>query len=104
MKRTFNLLTTIELNEKQEQLINSIISAIKKYDVNKEVDEIYLSLVDVTDDVLNEEFCPVIFTNTKHPSDNLYEGVRNDCELVPEYISKEELIPTSAVVLWKRGE
>lgn len=102
MTRTFNTLTKIELTETQSDMIDSLISYIIKNDTAKEVEEVVLSLADVTDGVLNTEFCPIVVLNTIFPSDELYESVKENCKLIPEYISKPEQFPARCVTLWKK--
>lgn len=104
MTRTFNILTKIELTEEQNNTLDHFISMINKYDVNQEINEVYLSMSDITDGILNNNFCPIVFMNCKYPSDELYEGIKNSCIIMPEYISREEEIPTRAIVLWAREE
>ena len=102
MTKTFNILIKIELTEEQNTKLESLFAAISKHDVNNEVEEVYLSMADTTNGVLNHEFCPIVFLNCKTPSDELYDGIKNTCKLLPEYVHMVEELPAKAVVLWKK--
>jgi len=104
MKKFFYGMTAIKMSTEQDQQITKFVDVVQKYDTEHEVQEIYLDMIDVTNHVLNQEFCPMVFTKTAHPSDNLYEAVRSACTFIPEYISRIEQIPRNAVILWQRKE
>ena len=104
MVRSFGILTKIELTDEQNMQLNNFVDAIAAYDTSEEVEEIVLSFTDITGGHLNTEFCPVVVLNTDFPSDALYEGVKEKSEIIPEYVSRPELVPSHCVTLWKRGE
>lgn len=104
MIKAYNMLTKIELSETANEELESLFAAICKYDTSTEISEVYLSMADTTNGKLNNEFCPILFMKNAYPSDELYENIKASCNLIPEYISKVEQIPTKAIVLWKREE
>ena len=104
MVKTFNTLRKIEMTEQQNQLLNAFISCAIKHDTKHEINTIYLSMLDITNGVLNSAISPIIFTNTKFPSDDLYESIKDETLFIPEYISREELLPAELITLWTREE
>lgn len=104
MIRTFGILRKIEMTEQQNQMLDEFVACVVKNDIEHEIDTIYLCMLDTTNGVLNDAVCPIVFTNTAFPSDKLYEAVKAESAMIPEYFSKEELLPADLVILWKRED
>lgn len=104
MIKEFNVLTKIELTEKQNDEIINFIHTVLENDTENNVNEILLSLTDVKNGILNEYFCPIIVLKSDILPDTLYERIKEQCSLIPEYASREEEIPSLCITLWKRRD
>jgi len=102
MIKEFNVLTKIKLTDGQNDVITNFIYTVLTNDITNNVNEVLLSLADVKDGILNEYFCPIIVLKNDELPDALYEGVKEQCSLIPEYVSREEEIPSLCVTLWKK--
>lgn len=102
MIRTFSIFNKINLTEKQNDAINKIIETINTYDVHHEVEEMFMPAEDINNGTLNDEFCPIILTNSKYTSDELYEAVITCSYVIPEFDNEECMMPLTVIPLWKR--
>jgi len=102
MKRSFGILQTIEMTEKQNNDLNLLIKTVENTDKKEEIVGIYISRVDIAKDVLNKTYCPIILFSSESIPDNVYASVKEKTNIIPEYINREEFLPTRYITVWSR--